>query len=570
MLKFIKQIIFENKKNYFVGIFFLMIYYILKLFSPIFMKIVIDIITNNTITNTSFYWIVAVLFISPLLLYVTCFVWGVKIYDSSNIMEYQIRKNLMHNILTQFPDFFKKYSAGTLMGRATDNLRNYTDFAGFGMMSVLDGFIYPIFVIGLMIYSSNLLLTLVALLPIGLLLIANIFLGGKFDKLNEQISTTYEGMNDAVLNYTNGLLTIRSYKLSQKYYNDYVIASKEYEKSVNRYYLAIYTYTMLGMLLPALSIALSLIFGYQMITNNTLSLGSVVAFMLYIRYLEWPMVALSEVIHMYSSAKVGKKLIDEVIHTPYLLEDGKKDLNEIQSVTFKNFSYEIDEKTILKNIHLCFKKGDFIGVVGKTGSGKTTLLKQLLRLNLINEKQLYINNLPIENYTIESIRNEISYVAQEHTLFSKTIEENIEFGKPISNLEDILLRSDLKKDVESFKDKEKTIVGEKGIMLSGGQKQRISLARALNKNANLFILDDCLSALDNETQENIINALKNNINKNTLFVASHRLSIFKDATHIIVLDKGEIIEEGTHQQLMKLNGWYRRQFIYQKEGSKHG
>lgn len=570
MFRFLKDIIKYNRKNYIIGLFFLIIYYILKLFSPIFVKFVVDQLTNNQFQFKDFRIYSLILIIIPILLYVSCFIWGFNIYRSSNRLAYRLRKNMMNQFLHQFPAFYKKYTTGTLMGRATDNLMTYTDFAGFGLMTVFDGLIYPIFVIGLMVYTTNVTLTCLTLTPLILLAVLNVKIGGAFDKLNERISHTYEQMNDAVLRYTNGILSIRSYRLTDKFYDDYVNASKEYQKSVDDYYRAIYMFMMVGLVLPVLSTSIAIIYGYHLINTGIITIGSLVSFILFIRYLEWPMTALSELIHLYSSAKVGKKLIDEILDEPFLLQDGTKEVEKIQSVTFKQFNYAIDDQLILKDIDLTFKKGDFIGVVGKTGSGKTTLLKQLLRLNDVDKNCIFINDIPIEQYTMYSIRDHISYVAQEHTLFSKTIEENIAFGKPVENLEEILVKADIQKDVASFKEKEKTIVGEKGIMLSGGQKQRISLARALNKQSSLFILDDCLSALDNETQENIVTHLQKNLNENTLFVASHRLSIFKDATEIIVLDQGKIIERGNHDQLMALQGWYYNQFMYQKEGNHHG
>lgn len=235
----------------------------------------------------------------------------------------------------------------------------------------------------------------------------------------------------------------------------------------------------------------------------------------------------------------------------------------------KELSFQYAESTVasLKNISFCLEQGQTLGIVGRTGSGKSTLLKQLLRQYPIQDKQLFISNVPIENIGIEKLKSWIGYVPQEHLLLSKSIEKNIRLGNSEATsdiLDNAIETSCLAKDIAQMPEGIETIIGENGVMLSGGQKQRIGIARALLVNPDVLILDDALSAVDAKTESRILYNIRRERSGKTTFIATHRLSAVNHADWILVLNDGEVIEEGTHEQLMIFNGWYKEQYVRQQ------
>ncbi len=235
---------------------------------------------------------------------------------------------------------------------------------------------------------------------------------------------------------------------------------------------------------------------------------------------------------------------------------------------FKNFSFSYpgEKEVSLKDISFKLNKGETLGIVGKSGSGKSTLVKQILRFYNFDKNRIFINDIPYEDYDITSVRNKFGYVSQENILLSKTVRENILFGSIAENDEkiiNVLKKADFYKDIQNLEKGLETIVGERGLGLSGGQKQRISLARALYRDPEILILDDSFSAIDANTESKIVNSLKENRKNRTNIIISHRISAVEHSDLILVMDNGEIIDRGTHEELISRDSWYKEQFEYQ-------
>ena len=274
-----------------------------------------------------------------------------------------------------------------------------------------------------------------------------------------------------------------------------------------------------------------------------------------------------------SFGKAGLERLKRTLNYPDEILDnaGHKILEEVKDIEYRNlnFKYPTSKGYNLKDITVDIKRGMTLGVVGRTGSGKSTFIKQLLREYPLDKDMLFINGTPIEEYEVDSIFEKISYVPQESVLFSKSIRENILFGRSEATeeeLNEVLKITDLQKDISSFNEGIDTLAGEKGISLSGGQKQRIAIARAIIADRELLIMDDSLSAVDSNTEKKIISHINEKRKGRTNIIVSHRLSAVENADFIIVLEQGEIVERGTHEELLNAGGWYKEQYMYQVRG----
>jgi ATP-binding cassette subfamily B protein len=312
-------------------------------------------------------------------------------------------------------------------------------------------------------------------------------------------------------------------------------------------------------------------YGAYLVSQQEMTLGDLVSFNVYLGMIIWPMFAIGELINVMQRGNASLDRVQETLdyeedvkdasHPVTVAQPGRIGFSEVK------FQYPQSSSINLSNINLQLEQGQTLGIVGKTGSGKTTLIKQLLREYPAGEGTISLAGIPIEDQTKDQVRNWIGYVPQDHVLFSRTVRENILFGHPEGTEEDIetaIRLSHFQKDLQLLPQGLETLVGEKGVALSGGQKQRISIARALIKNPEILLLDDSLSAVDAKTEARIIENIQQERHGKTTIITTHRLSAIQHADWIVVLDDGVIIEEGTHEDLLKNEGWYKEQFDRQQ------
>lgn len=313
-----------------------------------------------------------------------------------------------------------------------------------------------------------------------------------------------------------------------------------------------------------------------MVITSTISPGDLVSFLVYVAMFNTPLVGLSNLLNSVTNISIASARYFEIMNTVPEVQnlDNPVSIMKFDTIEFNHvsFKYPFDDFEVIKDISFTIKSGETIGVVGPTGAGKSTLIKQLLREFNITSGKILINNIPLEEYKIEDVRNLVGYVPQDHILFRRSVDDNILIGNPHASnksIDDAIKIADFKKDLEALPYGLDTMVAELGGSLSGGQRQRLSIARALVKDPEILILDDSLSAVDALTETNIIKHLKESRSNKTNIIVAHRFSAVAGADKIIVMQNGKITDVGTHKELLKYDNWYKEQYLRQIKGDRY-
>lgn len=482
----------------------------------------------------------------------------------------------MAHFLNMRSIFFEKYRVGDLMARSTQDVRAIADTAGYGMMVLMNATLFLTTIIGMMGISVSWRLTLFSLLPLALLAYAFDKLGNEVEQRFSIAQESFSSLNNDVLEVVDGIRVIRAYVKEAAYVQKFRDQTESMLKKNNR------VADINAMFMPLVKIITSICtvnsFGYGafLVYEGALSVGDIVAFQMYLSMIVWPIISIGELTNVLRQGSSAMHRVEDVLDTTDdMEEDGIKIIENSNDITMRglNFQYPTSHEMNLSHIDIRIPKGKMLGIVGKTGAGKTTLLRQFLRQYPLGEGEFRYGENEVLNYKRRQVQGLIGYVPQDHVLFSRSVRDNIAFGKGQATDQEILdsiriaaFDEDLLKMDEGLD----TMIGEKGVSISGGQKQRISLARALIKNPEILILDDALSAVDAKTEQKIIsNIQKVRANKTTI-ISTHRLSAVKEADEIIVLEDGQIIERGNHEELLSLQGWYYEQYLRQelKEGGQ--
>ena len=479
--------------------------------------------------------------------------------------------DIQYDIYRHTPVFFNKFSIGEVISRSTNDITNYiAPLFGYGILLIFDGIIYNLFISVLIFNKSNFIYLLLIHIP---LVIQTIYLVSR-RKVQEQyyneMAKTMDEITEETLENVKGIRVIRAYSLLDKVRNSFVGKLRSYARSNEEYMKKTLVYQPLNTVSLATSYIIAVAGGFYFINLGMMTLGELISVCVVIGMIQWPYIALSELVIMIIEVRQATKRILEI-------SDKKADVNNDlaesnfefnSSIEFKDFNFSYEDNThVLEDINFIINKGETIGVVGKTGSGKTTFIKQLLRLYPIKENTLLLDGKGIERYNDYSVRAKIGYAPQEYQLFSKSIKENVLFYRYDleDRLEEVLEQADIKKDISRFKDGINTLVGENGLSLSGGQKQRLGIARALLSDPDILILDDSLSAVDSNTEKTIIENIKKTREGKTNIIVAHRISAVRHADKIVVLDNGKILNFGTHDELLEKCPWYKQLDEYQNK-----
>lgn len=561
----------RERKAYIFGITMLILLSGLTAIIPMIIGTIIDSMTAGTITGSQLIRWGIILVVIAILQYIMRYVWRTQIFGTSAKLEKILRARLFTHFTQMDSIFFQKYRTGDLMARTTNDLNAIRMVAGGGILTLVDSLSQGLLTLFMMFFFVDWRLTLVSIIPIPLLTILIRFVGKKLHYHSRKSQAAFSSMNDKVQESMTGIKVIKTFGEEELDIDDF---KKMTTKVVNRnqkVYLFDAAFRPASQLIMGAATILGVFFGGFLVSQGDITIGMLVAFISYVSRLQWPMIAIGRLFNILERGSASYDRITEILDEKSSIIEEPDALSQSISgdihIDIDEFIYPNAKEVSLSAIKINIKQGNTLGIVGRTGSGKTSLFKLLLRDYDQFSGDITFNKTSIKDYQLDSLLANIGYVPQDNFLFSTTVRDNIRFANmdtTDSEVEEIAKVTSVHEDILGFLEGYDTLVGERGVALSGGQKQRISMARAMLINPELLILDDSLSAVDAKTEEAILNSIKSTRENKSTIISAHRLSSVMHADEIIVLDEGTITERGTHEELIKNNGWYQEMYEHQQ------
>ena len=487
---------------------------------------------------------------------------------TSRLIEFDLKNEIYQQYQRHSLNFYKKNRTGDLMNRISEDVSKVRIYVGPAIMYTMNMLV--LFIVGFaQMLKVDVTLTLYTLIPFPLLSISIFVLSRIINQRSTIVQQYLSKLTTFNQEFLSGINVVKSYGIEKSIIKEFdIVANESKEKNIRLQHVNALFFPLL-VLLIGISNLLVIYVGGNLYIEGKIQIGVVVEFLLYVNILTWPVAVVGWVTSMVQEAEASQERINEFLNEVPEIENNNAAHIEIQGkVSFKDvtFTYEDTNITALKNINFTVNSGETLAILGNTGSGKSTIIELISRLYDVSEGEVLLDDKPIKEINLNDVRSQIGFVPQDPFLFSDTIENNIKFGKNDATEDEIINAAKnavVHDNIIDFTNGYKTILGERGVTLSGGQKQRVSIARAIIKNPKILIFDDCLSAVDTETEEKILANLEKVSKSKTTFIISHRVSSAKNADKIIVLEHCKIIQQGTHNQLIKVNGYYKN--LYEQQ-----
>jgi len=534
-----------------------------QLLIPRVIKRAIDALSFGNATTGLLLKLGAIILVLTVGIIISRFFWRYLIIGMSRRMEKRLRRAFYQHLQKLSPKWYTRNKIGDLMALATNDLEAVRMMVGIGMVASFDAVFLMIMSLVMMILIS-LKLTLYVIIPLPILSVVVAIFGKILNIRFRQVQESFAALTDRVREVVSGIRVIKSYSRQDYETARFKELSADYvRKNIRMIIIGGMFDPLIGLVVGA-SFALVILLGGRGVILARISMGDLAAFTSYLGLLIWPMIAIGWVINLYQRGRASLDRIMEVFAAKPDIVDAPDalELTDVRGkIEFRNltFRYSEDLPPQLVDINLLINPGEIVGITGRTGSGKTTLVSLIPRLYDPPPGTVFVDDVDVRKIKLSSLRKNIGYVPQDTFLFSATIMENIKFGDPTIPDEvavEAAKIAQLEKDIRDFPDGFNTVIGERGVMLSGGQKQRLTIARAIVLDPPILILDDALSAVDTETENAILERLIEIRRGRTTIIVSHRVSALQNCDRVVVLERGRIIEQGTHQQLLDRKGFY--------------
>ncbi len=565
----LKKYVIEYKFHFLFGVLALIIIDLLQLIIPRILKWAVDGLATGIadLSDLVFYFLSIVLIAIGIA--IGRFFWRYLIIGSSRRIERSLRTDFYEHLLTLDFAYYDQQKTGDLMAHAVNDINAVRMALGFGFIILVDVFILGIAALCMMLSISP-RLTLYALIPFPVIAIVSTRFGRVIHHLFEKVQEAFAVLTERVRENLSGMKVIKVFVQEEGEIHKFERLSRGYIKKNLILVRAWGMFFPIIISLASLGQVIVLWLGGKYVILGQISIGSFVAFIAYLQILVWPMIAIGWAINLFQRGAASQGRLNRIFEKRSSIVSGKRVVERLKgAIEFKNvtFTYYGKNMSALENINLSIAPKEFIGVTGPIASGKTCFVNLVLRLYEPQKGKILVDGQDIKDLTIESLRKNIAYVPQDTFLFSETIKDNIIFGMRDVNqeeIEHIAHVAQIYDEIMQLPNKFDTRIGERGVTLSGGQKQRIALARALLLKRPILILDDAVSSVDAETELRILESIRHELKNRTSIVISHRAFVLKDATRIIVFDNGKIVQQGTHNELLRKTGIYRDIFRIQQ------